>query len=77
MLVYARVGSKSASPMPGNPNGDAATSQSPKVDVEPPPKAMEVVQAMNAAHEKACEDYVQRYAPAHNPWQSSSLTGNM
>ncbi|KAI0664864.1 cysteine proteinase [Cubamyces menziesii] len=60
MLVYARVGSTSASPMPGNPNGEAATSQSPKVDVEPPPKAMEVVQAMNAAHEKACEDYVQR-----------------
>ncbi|KAI9064377.1 cysteine proteinase [Trametes sanguinea] len=54
MLVYARVNNRTP-PTPDAPNG-----QGEALGITPPPKALEVVQAMNAAHEKACEDYAQR-----------------
>ncbi|CDO68332.1 hypothetical protein BN946_scf184799.g59 [Trametes cinnabarina] len=54
MLIYARVGERSP-PIPGTTKGEP-----PARYVIPPPKALEVVEAMNAAHEKACEEYAQR-----------------
>ncbi|KAI0374832.1 cysteine proteinase [Pilatotrama ljubarskyi] len=63
MLVYARVGDRNVSPTPAKTNGHAepSPSQQPSAaGMEPPPKAMEVVESLNAAHRKACDNYAQR-----------------
>ena len=72
MLVYARLGEKGCPTPPrsqanGNgtvSNAGSSTSISP-ADVVPPSRAMEVVQSLNAAHRKACEEYSAR--SAHSP----------
>ncbi|KAI0670438.1 cysteine proteinase [Trametes maxima] len=63
MLVYARVYQDCSPPGPvEKANGDAGPSAPPVVYpvTVPPPKALDVVQRMNAAHKGSCEEYVQR-----------------
>ncbi|KAI8998686.1 cysteine proteinase [Trametes punicea] len=59
MLVYARAGDQKSS-IPGNRDGRTEASDALTPSFTPPLRAMEVVIAMNAAHEKACEEYSQR-----------------
>lgn len=50
MLVYAR--------MPSNEGPDsAAESDSCSLDVTPPPRALQVVNALNAEFDKACDEF--------------------
>jgi ubiquitin carboxyl-terminal hydrolase 48 len=68
MLIYVRKDV----PSPGNANQPATTSQGSKhggvmVDVDagsvsPPPRAQEVVNSLNAAHDMACDAYAKRQA---------------
>ncbi|KAI0362032.1 cysteine proteinase [Trametes cingulata] len=59
MLVYARVGDRTV-PAKTNGHAESGSSQPSVAEVAAPPKAMEVVESLNAAHQKACEDYTQR-----------------
>ncbi|KAL7283349.1 hypothetical protein ACG7TL_002778 [Trametes sanguinea] len=68
MLIYARISDRS-SPIADTPNG-----QAPALDITPPPKALEVVQAMNTAHHKACEDYAQRERDARATFEQVRRT---
>ncbi|KAI0637029.1 cysteine proteinase [Trametes polyzona] len=63
MLVYARVCRGTASPVSASGEGGTEPSASglpSPTDITPPPRAMEVVNAINAAHEKACAEYAER-----------------
>lgn len=54
MLVYAR------SEEPEN-NVSTTKNPSPIRDVAPPPRALQVVNTLNAEHDKACEEFAAKY----------------
>lgn len=59
MLVYARAEPTHASPEPGS-STTAAKKPSPVADTQIPPRALEVVNSMNAEFDQACDEYTQR-----------------
>ena len=54
MLVYARS---------EEPENNVSTTQNPSPirDVAPPPRALQVVNTLNAEHDKACEEFAAKY----------------
>ena len=58
MLVYTRVNHQSSSGSSQPANGHASNEH----QVDPPSKALEVVNRLNAEHSKACEDFAKRWA---------------
>lgn len=66
MLVYAKVCKKDTSPTSSIHSGTKHQAESPlptsSPEVVPPPRAVEVVNSLNAEHVKACEEFRKRYA---------------
>ena len=64
MLVYARAEpTPHASPEPGS-STTSAKKPSPSADTHIPPRALEVVNSMNAEFDQACDEYTQRCIPS-------------
>ena len=75
MLIYSRVPNTNASSAASSVNGkpsrvtngstngihSSISQDSVAIETVPPPRALEVVAALNAAHDEACEKYTERF----------------